>query len=568
MSVTILLESILKQQKAQYPTLSDDNFFEVYCADNILLNYDLSNDEIEEGIVDGSGDAGVDAAYVFVNRQLLTEDFEFSGIKQPVNLELFIIQSKNQDSFKEGPIDKLSSSLPLLLDGEQPQENLEKLFRPQVVSIFHSFMKGMQTLAGEFPEVSIKIFYCCKGSAPNDVMKAKAANLKARISERYPSVDFTFLGAQELYDRSGKQKRLVKELPVVGSPLSGANSYVALCTLENYIKFISDEEDALLTRIFEANVRAYQGEVEVNKEIAESLKHPTDGVDFWWLNNGVTVVADQAQFMNNRLSVENPLIVNGLQTSHEIHKFASSLPQDDPRLVLVRIIVETDRVKRDEIIRATNRQTSIKHSSFRATEPVHKEIEDYLLTVGFYYDRRKNQYKREGKPAHKIISIDRLAQGVLAVLKQEPHIARARPTTAIKAEKDYKQIFAPDKDTHPLEMYGAIVRMLGAVEEHFRAIASAENQIHRNNLRFHVLMVLGWALNENSTLPSQRIKQLDLSKLKPELVKGVTEWVFGEFNNEGAVDRVAKDSAFTQRLKKEWGVNKTNPAGASAANSG
>src|SRR5690606_12577223 len=131
----------------------------------------------------------------------------------------------------------------------------------------------------------------------------------------------------------------------VGSPLSGANSYVALCTLANYVNFISDEDGTVLTRVFEANVRAYQGEVEVNKEIAASLASPTPGVDFWWLNNGVTIVADQAQFMNNRLTVENPLIVNGLQTSHELHKYAPSLSTDDKRMVLVRIIVETDRIK-------------------------------------------------------------------------------------------------------------------------------------------------------------------------------------------------------------------------------
>ena len=89
----------------------------------------------------------------------------------------------------------------------------------------------------------------------------------------------------------------------------------------------------------------------------------------------------------------------------------------------------TEPAKRDKIIRATNRQTSINNSSFRATEAIHREIEDYLLMMGFFYDRRKNAYKREGKSADKIIGIDRLAQAVLSILLQEPHTARARPTT-------------------------------------------------------------------------------------------------------------------------------------------
>ena len=200
----------------------------------------------------------------------------------------------------------------------------------------------------------------------------------------------------------------MKELAILGAPLSGENSYVALATLKDYTRFMMGEDDKLLTQIFDANVRAYQGEIEVNKEIAVSLRDATNGVDFWWLNNGVTVVADNAQFMNNRLTIENPLIVNGLQTSYEIYKFGDELEERDTRKILVRVIVEKNRGRRDEIIRATNRQTGMKHSSFRSSEPIHKQIEDYLLDLGFYYDRRKNYYKREGKPAKKIISIDRL----------------------------------------------------------------------------------------------------------------------------------------------------------------
>jgi hypothetical protein len=46
------------------------------------------------------------------------------------------------------------------------------------------------------------------------------------------------------------------------------------------MKVISDDAGGLITRIFEANVRAYQGEVEVNREIADSLEHPTPGSTF------------------------------------------------------------------------------------------------------------------------------------------------------------------------------------------------------------------------------------------------------------------------------------------------
>jgi hypothetical protein len=408
--------------------------------------------------------------------------------------------------------------------------------------------------------VSIKIFYCSKGSSPNAVICAKADSLVSTLKQNSQHVEITLIGSQQLYERSRLQKRLVKELPTVGSPLSGVNSYVALCRISEYMNLISDEDGSFVTRIFEANVRAYQGEVEVNQEIAKSLTSPSSGVDFWWLNNGVTIVADQAQFMNNRLTIENPLVVNGLQTSHELYNYRKAISSEDTRMVLVCVIVENDISKRDEIIRATNRQTTIKRSSFRATEEVHRQIEDYLITIGFYYDRRKNFYKIEGKSSDKIISIDRLAQAILSVLLQEPHTARARPTTAIKKESDYKKIFSGNKTVHPLEMYGMSVRMLAAVEMHFRLIGEQVNQIHRNNLKFHVLMVLSWSINGSSTLPSLRIPQLDITRLTTDRVDSVAKWVFSEFNKAGAKDKVAKDSDFTQRLKTNWSSLLTEPS--------
>ncbi len=368
MSGKILLNSILKQQKEKlYPSLSFDRFFEVYCADNILLNYDLNIDEIESGIVDGPKDGGIDASYVFVNGLLLTEDFEFYTIKQAKEIDLFVIQSKNQDTFKEGPVDKLCASMPVLLNMDQTNNQLNSPFKPQVVSVFQSFIQAMDRLATDFPQVSVHIFYCCKGDKPNETTLSKSNGLKETLKSNYDNVNFTFLGAQELYNRSSKQKKLTRELQVVSSPLSGINSYVALCTLSSYVSFIVDEDNVLLTRMFEANVRAYQGEIEVNKEIAASLTVPTEGIDFWWLNNGITIVADLAKFMNNQIIIENPMIVNGLQTTQEIYKSSRDNSNEDTRKILVRVIVETDRAKRDEIIKATNRQTAMKHSSFKAT---------------------------------------------------------------------------------------------------------------------------------------------------------------------------------------------------------
>lgn len=108
-------------------------------------------------------------------------------------------------------------------------------------------------------------------------------------------------------------------------------------------------------------------------------------------------------------------------------------------------------------------------------------------------------------------------------------------------------------------MYGVIVQLLEAVEQHFRGLRGLVDQVYRNNLKFHTLMVLSWAIQGATTLPALAIPNLDVKKATPEQLKAVTDWLFNEFNQAGPEDRTAKDSAFTDRLKKNWQAASTKP---------
>ena len=90
-----LLNDVLNQQRQQLaPASSDQDYFETFCAEQILKDFDLSYEEIRAGIVDGEHDGGIDAAYAFVNGELIYEDFDVSSFKKDVRIELHIIQSK------------------------------------------------------------------------------------------------------------------------------------------------------------------------------------------------------------------------------------------------------------------------------------------------------------------------------------------------------------------------------------------------------------------------------------------------------------------------------------------
>jgi len=117
----------------------------------------------------------------------------------------------------------------------------------------------------------------------------------------------------------------------------------------------------LAEQIFESNVRGYQRDVAVNQQIQSSLKSDHQGVDFWLLNNGITIITANATSAGYlRATVQDPQVVNGLQTSREIFNYFAAAPQpNDNRLVLVRVIETKDVGVQDQIIRATNSQNKM-----------------------------------------------------------------------------------------------------------------------------------------------------------------------------------------------------------------
>ncbi|WP_166506616.1 AIPR family protein [Sodalis glossinidius] len=111
-----------------------------------------------------------------------------------------------------------------------------------------------------------------------------------------------------------------RTLEVSEQPISiSAGSYICLASLTKYYDFICDN-GALIKSIFESNVRDYQGSVTVNTVIRMTLQNENSD-DFWYLNNGVTIITPKAISAGKKLTIKDPQIVNGLQTSHEIYRF-------------------------------------------------------------------------------------------------------------------------------------------------------------------------------------------------------------------------------------------------------
>jgi hypothetical protein len=292
MSDDILIKSILGQNKARYGTTEEGDAFEYFTAETVLKQYSLTFDQIDAGIVDGKNDGGIDSVYFFVNRSLIATDTDFDTFKEPVTVDLYIIQSKIDGGFNETVLAKLSASVPELIRLDADTATLATLYNTDVLEVFEKYREGIKTLAGQFPTVNIHVVYATLATKGNDKVVAMIPALQAAIAARYntSTCKVELWDAARLFQEAKKQNVLVKQLPYVKSPISHGKGYVILAQLKDYHDFIT-ENGKLIDAMFEFNVRDYQSSASVNKEIAETLGLVDDEADFWWLNNGVTMLA-------------------------------------------------------------------------------------------------------------------------------------------------------------------------------------------------------------------------------------------------------------------------------------
>jgi len=558
---TILSDLLERERTSSAPHLSASDFFEIFTAEQILKNYGLSYEEIRSGVVDArGGDGAIDSIYTFVNGVLVAEDSEFGSIKQNALITLVIIQSKTEAGFSDEPVLRLEGTARDILDISHSLENYASTYNAQLLRAVSAFRQAYLALLPVSPELQVTFFYASKGDHVHPTVKARAETLKTTVRRIFSEakVEFSFYGAEELLTLHRKSR--VETIPLQTAEAFQTQTMGALCLvrLSDFYEFIHDPDNGELRAwLFEENVRDYEGKnVEVNKGIRRTLENPGDGRDFWWLNNGITIVASKAPMAGKTLTLTDPKIVNGLQTSMEIYNyFRLHAGAEDQRHILARVVVTENEQTRNDIIRATNTQSPIQAASLRAFDPIHYKIEQYFALHDLYYERRKNYYKNLGRPRDKLVTISYLAQAVAAIVMQRPNDSRGRPTTLIK--KSHDKVF---DETWPVQVFLECVRYMRSIEDYLASDAAPSYVIgHELNVKYHLAMFAAAIQSKRLHITPRFIETYGLAEPSPELLTSCLKHIWSIMqaargrNKEIDEDRVAKspelDIKLQQRLR-------------------
>ena len=237
-----ILKSVLSQRRAQVaPDSTSQDYFELFCAEQILKNFDLTYEDLQTGVVDGEHDGGVDSVYGFVNGELVHEDLDCASFKKDVKLEFHIIQSKTSEGFRESAINSLISTTRHLLKLDADYDALTQ-YNSSVKTVFNNFRSVYRALASTFPSLKIHYYYASRKADTHihDNLLRKADELKEIATDMFSGVDvhFDFIGARSLLELARRRPRTTPELRVIKN-LSDVNGYIVLSRLDEYARFLT-----------------------------------------------------------------------------------------------------------------------------------------------------------------------------------------------------------------------------------------------------------------------------------------------------------------------------------------
>ncbi|OZC78009.1 hypothetical protein CH251_04970 [Rhodococcus sp. 06-462-5] len=571
----IAIGNFLEFKSSNYPKLSEDEAFERFASSVLLRQYGADHADIERGLVSGTNDGGIDGIFLFLNRRELVDSDSvrltrrkaaLAGLQTGMSLDVVVVQTKKEKKWDSNVLPKIESTLKVIFDDNQSAADLRSFpLNDDIIEKAMTWRTLRAKLAMLVPVVHFHVYYATFAPQGNvdKYMQTKSKQLKDWLTGCLPTGSTTtveYVGDAELVTRLRVSTDFMAKLVLTKPPVRQANALVGLVSIKDYIDFLRYEKSATIREeMFAVNVRDYAGaNVRVNDAIGMTLESNSDSA-FWWLNNGITVIADKA---NNPLELEwvltNPLIVNGLQTSHVIHEQAVAKAITRNRLkesILVRVITESDPEVREAIISGTNNQTAIASLQLHANDEKQIRIEQFLHSHGWHYERRRYQYRGVKVAASKIRNMTEVGQAVMAIRLLQPDTARARPASLLGTDLGWMRVFKPDDSE---ELYLKALMVVDAVDDYLRTPAAKAVADDSTNARFY--LASGYVLQSSGVTKLEDYEKVPIGKLKDKPTQSTLTCLHKLLNEEvnkiddgkTALDRIFKGpnlkSAFFNRI--------------------
>lgn len=364
----------------------------------------LNFEEREHLITDGSYDGGIDGYYIDKDSK-----------------RIYLIQSKfrisayNYESKQISLDEILRMDISRILEGEDQDESGNN---------YNGKIKQLQRELGEISDIGRYNYQVVLLANVPEIPDSKLRILTGGYSVQvfdyeksykylvYPVVSGSYFTAGDIsipIDLSNKNAGS-KISYTVSTKISDCEITVLFVPIVEIAKIMNKYKNSIL----KYNPRSYldfEGQ-NVNHAIRETVVDNATN-EFALYNNGITMLSDET-YINEKigqknkaqLTVTNPQIINGGQTSYTLSRILHDCPADEVEAVfggkevLLKIITLIDDSTHEDKLRliedissATNKQTPVNNADRYANETFHQEIQTKAFDLyGLFYERKRGEF--------------------------------------------------------------------------------------------------------------------------------------------------------------------------------
>lgn len=477
-----------------------------------FVNFTLLENRTEErfdteSLNIGKGDTlGIDGFALVLNRQVIENQDMLDGFLEShrdIHADIIFIQSKISKHFDVKEIGVFGWGVADFIS-EKPKIKWSKTAKAKI-KLFNKLIENIRSLK-EKPVCHL--YYVALGNNTQDQnVEAKLSEIKKNIANEnlFSSILVEPIDAseiQKLYKKIGQAVTKSFEFPsrVTLPVIPGVNqAYLGIIDAQTIIQLMTDDKGDLIPNVFYDNVRDFQGENKVNKEIKKTLETDDKEV-FVVLNNGITIVSESMTTTRDKFTITNYQIINGCQTSHVLFENKAII---NPMVKLpLKLISSSDQTLTAKVIRSTNRQTEVKEQDLIAFSDFQKRLEDYYITFPekqrLYYERRSKQYNSKSVEKKRIIDKTTQIKTVSSLFFDKPNMATRYFGTLFTE-------FGPKlfKENHSMLPYYTASFALYNLDKMFRR--NALDRKYRK-LRYFILMMLRYEIMKEACPPFESKK--------------------------------------------------------------
>lgn len=362
--------------------------------------YKFSEQDISEAIIDGSDDVGIDAILLDEsNNSLTVMQFKFPSKENNINLEI-----------DQASVLKAWNGFQTLISNDITYEGTNSRF---------------EEFKNQIKDAFISHFRICFISYNKGVI----ANRKTidNYSESFrkdtgSEIEIIYHDKSAIYNIFEKQNRNNNVVIKLKYKQMQSAYNVITRNIDSHVGFVNGIDlvkaiEEKISTIFDENIRLYEFTSNVNNGINRTATSTDQSDMFYFYNNGVVFICDQATNSppSSVIELQGASVVNGCQTLNVLYNAYKKDRLNPQVCLLVRIIVINDYDERMRITEYLNSQTPIRDSYFIANHPSIRELQKQLLENGYFLERQVNEYKfriscGEKIEENKILQLERIMQ--------------------------------------------------------------------------------------------------------------------------------------------------------------